>query len=117
MKYTHYAPKQPLYLVEKQKNTVDIINKIIGKALQENKKIGVILSKETALKVSDNAIKKVYGSENNLEDIAAHLYDSLRYFDEQDVDFILAEGTSRQNIGLAIMNRLQKAATNIIKNS
>ena len=117
MKYTHYAPKQPLYLVEKKEDTVDIINKIIEEALQKNKKVGVILSEETALKVSDNAIKKVYGSENNLNDIAAHLYESLRYFDEQDVDFILAEGTSRQDVGLAIMNRLQKAATNIIKNS
>ena len=117
MKYIHYAPRQPLYLVEKNQDTVDIINKEIEKSLKENKKIGVILSEETNLKISNKIVKKIYGSEKNLDDIAVHLYESLRYFDEQDVDFILVEGTSKKNVGFAIMNRLQKAATDIIKGS
>jgi L-threonylcarbamoyladenylate synthase len=34
----------------------------------------------------------------------------LRYFDDKDVDIILAQGTTDKGIGLAIMNRLHKAS-------
>ena len=36
--------------------------------------------------------------------------DILEYFDDKDVDIILAQGTTDKGIGLAIMNRLHKAS-------
>ena len=36
--------------------------------------------------------------------------DILGYFDDKDVDIILAQGTTDKGIGLAIMNRLHKAS-------
>ena len=36
--------------------------------------------------------------------------DILDYFDDKDVDIILAQGTTDKGIGLAIMNRLHKAS-------
>jgi L-threonylcarbamoyladenylate synthase len=56
----------------------------------------------------DNKIS--IGSRNYLGIIAANLFDCLREFDKIEVDQIFAEGFSEDGIGLAIMNRLRKAA-------
>lgn len=46
-----------------------------------------------------------------MEAAARELYAALRRFDEAGVTYILAEGyTSSDGIGLAVMNRLNKAA-------
>ncbi|WP_347836341.1 Sua5 family C-terminal domain-containing protein [Gracilibacillus sp. JCM 18860] len=50
------------------------------------------------------------GGENDKE-IAAKLYDGLRYFNHTNVDLILAEAFSTDGVGQAIMNRLSKAAS------
>ena len=41
---------------------------------------------------------------------AARLFAALREFDARQVDVILAEGYSTDGVGLALMNRLEKAA-------
>ena len=50
------------------------------------------------------------GRREDPETVAAGLYAALRRFDELGVDLILAEGLEDSGIGLAIMNRLRKAA-------
>ncbi|MBP7331541.1 MAG: threonylcarbamoyl-AMP synthase, partial [Firmicutes bacterium] len=40
----------------------------------------------------------------------AGLYSALRRFNELGVDVILAEGLEEKGVGLAVMNRLKKAA-------
>jgi L-threonylcarbamoyladenylate synthase len=50
------------------------------------------------------------GSRHDLHTVASHLYDTLRKFDETDVDFIYSESFPTEGIGEAIMNRLKKAA-------
>ncbi len=47
----------------------------------------------------------------NDKEIAAKLYDGLRYFNHTNVDLILAEAFSTDGVGQAIMNRLSKAAS------
>jgi L-threonylcarbamoyladenylate synthase len=48
--------------------------------------------------------------------IAANLFAVLREFDALGVDVILAEGVERQGVGLAVMNRLMKAAShNVVR--
>ena len=42
--------------------------------------------------------------------LAANLYEALRYFDDTGADRLLAEGTTSEGLGLAIMNRLRKAS-------
>ncbi|NLC10743.1 MAG: threonylcarbamoyl-AMP synthase, partial [Firmicutes bacterium] len=42
-------------------------------------------------------------------------YTALRELDEQNLDFILAEGYQGEGVVLALMNRLRKAAAEIIK--
>jgi L-threonylcarbamoyladenylate synthase len=50
------------------------------------------------------------GSRKQPGKIAVNLFDCLREFDKMDIDQIYAEGFNEEGIGLAIMNRLKKAA-------
>ncbi len=52
----------------------------------------------------------VCGSRSNLNTVAHSLYDVLRSFNESDVDIIFSETFPQEGVGMAIMNRLQKAA-------
>jgi L-threonylcarbamoyladenylate synthase len=50
------------------------------------------------------------GDRNNPRTIASSVFDRLREFDKQGVDIIFSEGVDEHGIGLAIMNRMKKAA-------
>ena len=114
MKYRHYAPKAPLWVVECPPHKVTgIFRREIKKFLREGKRIGVIACNHTIDEISPMIPREdtvSYGSQGNLREIASRLYESLRAFDEKPMDGLLAEGTSEEGIGLAIMNRLRKAA-------
>lgn len=117
MKYTHYAPKVPMTLVET--SNVDELEKIfrreIKKLRTENKIVGVLASHELISKLNDKNIFPVaYGSRADLKSIAANLYESLRSFDNSPAKIILAEGVEDFGLGVAIMNRMRKAATFLI---
>lgn len=111
MKYRHYAPKAPVTLVEGDYDGMVrlIVGKITGE-LQMGHKVGAIVSAQTAPHLPEGTVTAVYGSRNNVAEIAANLYEALRYFDEQAVDVIVAEGISEEGLGLAVMNRLRKAS-------
>ena len=50
------------------------------------------------------------GSENDLKEIAKNLFEALRKCDDLGVQYILCQGFEENGVGLAIMNRLNKAA-------
>jgi L-threonylcarbamoyladenylate synthase len=50
------------------------------------------------------------GNRENPQTIAASIFDRLREFDNSGVDVIYAEDVDENDIGLAIMNRMRKAA-------
>lgn len=52
----------------------------------------------------------VPGSLADLHTVATGLYDTLRQFDELEVDIIFSEMFPECGIGAAVMNRLEKAA-------
>jgi len=56
------------------------------------------------------------GSRKDLTTVAKNLFRLLRKFDEEKVDMIIVEGITPKGLGLAVMDRLRKAAGfNIIK--
>ncbi|TCS78724.1 L-threonylcarbamoyladenylate synthase [Pectinatus cerevisiiphilus] len=116
MKYRHYAPKAPLVLFEGKKEAMlGALAKALKKYQGEGQKVGIIASSEVIKALAYDAVYD-YGSNKNLYAIASNLYNALLYFDDKDIDIILAEGTTQKGIGLAIMNRLKKASgQNIIK--
>ncbi|WP_090085671.1 L-threonylcarbamoyladenylate synthase [Lentibacillus persicus] len=110
MKYTHYAPDVPMWLVD---GSAEAIQSVIDTERKGGKRVGVMASTETAAKLhADRTIP--LGSD--LREIAASLYDALRVFKHEDVDLILCETFDLEGIGQAVMNRLEKAATEFVAN-
>ncbi|MBQ7021801.1 MAG: threonylcarbamoyl-AMP synthase, partial [Phascolarctobacterium sp.] len=112
MKYRHYAPKSAMYLLDGE--AASCLPQCVTNALNVGKRVGVLCSKSTAqaLTQNDNAsgILLVASWGESLEELAANLFYLLRDFDRTMPDVILAEGVSESGIGLAVMNRMRKAA-------
>lgn len=118
MKYTHYAPKGELTIVEEAVSSNDFSNKndiitAINSLTQEKSSQGfnvaVIATEENApYYICDNIL--IVGNREKRETIAANLYSVLRKCDELNADFIYSESFNEGELGGAIMNRLLKAA-------
>jgi L-threonylcarbamoyladenylate synthase len=116
MKHRHYAPNAKVIVVEgKLSAVVAKIMKLADLYKHKGINVGVLATDETQTFYSVDIIKSL-GSRFNLDMVARSLYGSLRDLDDLGVDVILAEGLSAEGLGLAVMNRLRKAAGyNIIK--
>jgi L-threonylcarbamoyladenylate synthase len=106
MKYTHYAPDAPMYLVEGDQA---FLQHLIDEKKRTGLKTGVLATEESAASYHADAVIAC-GSRRDLESVAHSLYDTLRAFNEENIDVIFSEIFPYQGIGLAIMNRLEKAA-------
>ena len=110
MKYRHYAPKGELTIYEgTQEAVVAAINTEIIKRLSEGKSVGVLATDETAAAYVGGTVYSI-GSRKDEESIAAHLYRTLREFDEIGAEYIYSESFDDNPLSSAIMNRLRKAA-------
>ena len=116
MKHKHYAPKAEVVVVEGDvEAVVDRVNELVERYKADGKRVGVLATNETVQSYSADAVKSL-GSRLVLADVARNLFRLLREFDAENVDVIIAEGVSTEDLGLAIMNRLRKAAGyNIVK--
>ena len=130
MKYRHYAPKAPMTIVEGDEAAViSRINELIKLAAAEGKRAGIICASEHAKgygagsaggrSAGENGaapIIKIAGSKSDEEEIAHNLFDILRSMDDEDIDVIYTEKFAYGKRGMAIMNRMMKAAGyNILK--
>ncbi|SFG87160.1 translation factor SUA5 [Desulfotomaculum arcticum] len=113
MKYMHYAPRAPLLLFEGA-NMKDLAGCILAEAERlkaRGLRVGILTYEDTARIYAGRGYDIVLaGSSSNPGTVAAALYDSLRRFDRLGVDRILAQGIAREGVGLAVMNRLIRAA-------
>lgn len=109
MKYTHYAPNAPVYLIEPNSDS-------IAKALKELKANGekVALIAPASLLNSESNFQFSVGEEGDLYTHSSLLYDALRACDKTEATIILATTTTKKGVGAAIMNRLEKAAVGYI---
>ena len=104
MKYTHYAPDAPVYLIDSNKEAIE---KAITELKPEHK---VALLAPDSFKEINADYYFSFGNVHDLEQMSASLYDALRACDKTDATIILATSTSKTGVGTAIMNRLEKAA-------
>lgn len=65
-------------------------------------------------KSDSSVIEFPLGQGSKPEDVARELFRGLRYLDSQKVDCIFVEGISEEDEGLAVMNRIRKAASRTI---
>jgi L-threonylcarbamoyladenylate synthase len=116
MKYTHYSPKAEVVVIEgdAQQASPKIIE-LAETAERSGKRVGIMATDETAAGYVGYTVISS-GNRHNPGTIASNLFRVLREFDKIGVDIIFAEGIRPEGIGLAVMNRLNKAAGyNIIK--
>ncbi|QFF97927.1 threonylcarbamoyl-AMP synthase [Psychrobacillus glaciei] len=105
MKYAHYAPNAPVYLIENSELTV---RNAVEKIHSDSQKV-VLIAREQYADIEVDYFFSL-GKENQLQDAAHLLYEALRSCDETDADLVLVPVFLKEGVGTAIMNRLEKAA-------
>lgn len=109
-KYRHYAPKAQMILVSgDQNNVIDEINRLTSRSELEGMKVGIMCCTENKGSYSAYRIADM-GSFEDKKMIAHNLFHIIRDLDRSMVDLIICEAVGDDEIGLAIMNRLLKAA-------
>lgn len=109
-KYAHYAPRAEVIVVEGPLRQVqEKINSLAYEYMQEGRWVGVMATSESRGTYAAPVVLEV-GSRTDLAGVASALFATLRAFDHQGVEVVIAEGFSGEGLGLAIMNRLRKAA-------
>lgn len=110
MRYRHYAPRAPLVIVEgAEAEVAAYVNALARDAEKGGQRAGILASDETAGAYETGLVKSI-GSRASEGDIARHLYQILREFDQEQVTCIYSEAFHVPSMGQAIMNRLLKAA-------
>ncbi len=110
MRYRHYAPRAPLVIVEgAEAEVAAYVDALAREAEKAGQRAGILASDETAGLYTAGLIKSI-GSRASESDIARHLYQTLRDFDQEQVTCIYSEAFHTPSMGQAIMNRLLKAA-------
>ncbi|MGG7059919.1 L-threonylcarbamoyladenylate synthase [Clostridium nigeriense] len=110
MKYRHYAPKAKLKIIKGNKEkTIEKINEIVQNYIDNQKKVAILSTEELSGRFPLGEVITL-GSEKNLYDVARNLFEALRKCDDINVDYILCQAFEEKGVGLAIMNRLNKAA-------
>lgn len=104
MKYRHYAPKAPVTVVTGESGATAAYIKA-----RAGEKTGVICFDEYTELFSRCIVNAIGPAEDKAEQ-ARRIFDALRAFDETDVDAIYAQCPGDEGLGLAIANRLKKAA-------
>ncbi len=116
MKYKHYSPKASVYLFTEEFLQSNILF-LLEFFEQKQWKVGVLASQEVLQKLPKEIISFGGWQCDKTDDLAKNLYRWLRDFDKCGVEIILVSSVRTDNIGQAIMNRLEKAAqTKIIEN-
>lgn len=103
MKYTHYAPNAPVYMIEKEYRQVEIA---IRELQQQGHKVALLAPQSFEHLTPD----WFFTLGETQEDMAANLFHALRACDLTSTDVVLATVTTTQGVGAAIMNRLEKSA-------
>lgn len=104
MKYRHYAPKAPVTVVRgNPQDTAKYIAERISDAT------GVLCFDEYK-NMFPNCIVECFGSKDDLGAQAREVFDRLRAFDDTSVTQIWAQCPSDEGLGLAVANRIKKAA-------
>jgi L-threonylcarbamoyladenylate synthase len=108
MKYQHYAPNAPLYLVE---GSQSFLQQLVDEKKNAGLRVGVLTTEEHVGEYQADVVVAC-GKRAELETVAASLYETLRVFNHEKVTIIYSEQFPDSGVGTAIMNRLRKAAGN-----
>lgn len=116
MKYTHYSPNADVIIIEGNVEAcVEKIKELIMDYEKKGVSVGILATEQTKEQYTRGAVMSL-GDREKPDTIASNLFKGLRYLDNKGVKVILAEAVENAGVGLAVMNRMKKAAGyNIIK--
>lgn len=113
MKYKHYSPSAKVIVYENSKDGSLVLHNYLSE--NPNEKVAILKSKSWLTEQFQNKQNLVIidlGATG--DDIQRNLFAALRQADSLKVDTILVEGVGEEMEGLAIMNRLTKAASEVV---
>jgi L-threonylcarbamoyladenylate synthase len=103
MKYRHYAPKAAVWMVSPKK--------IVRTAQQRSKKMRVAVLSLKKMPCRNCIVFRF----RSVQRMAHDLFHCFRLADEAGIKQILIEAVSEKGIGLALSNRIKKAASRIVE--
>ena len=109
MKYKHYTPTTPCRLIcsATQEKQIELMNEQI---IENNRDVVVLIFEEDIEKINIDKEKIItIGSRKDLNTVMKEIFKALRQADKYNAKIILIEGTKKEDLGLAIMNRLLEA--------
>lgn len=132
MKYRHYSPEAKVILIDRQDDMDskydDKFNRALREQVESVQNTGVVVSKIGILRTTHDGETAIWETHSTLsnniecvslqmgrfrhpEEVARGMFKGLRDLDERNVDLIFVEGISEDREGMAVMNRLRKAAS------
>jgi L-threonylcarbamoyladenylate synthase len=109
---THYAPAVPLLLFDGPQETMrTAMLAEVRHRLERGERVGVLVADEDIAAFRDSgAVVRTLGDAAAPEQVAAALFACLRAMEEANVQVILSRSFDEHGLGLAIRDRLLKAA-------
>ena len=105
MKHKHYAPKAKMTIYQGDKNAVIAQ---IKKDYNHHPKTMIFC---TTGNLPAYEGYNVLSMGNDANQVAQNLFSLLRQMDDESMEYILAEGLVEEGVGLAVMNRMARAAS------
>ena len=110
MMYKHYSPDGQVTLIEGEESAVvDALRRLYEHAASEGHRACVMCFTEHVDALADCHPHDI-GSKNDPTEVAHRLFATLRALDEEKMDVIFSEVVPPEGVGLAVMNRLGRAA-------
>jgi L-threonylcarbamoyladenylate synthase len=110
----HYSPRASLFLLTGDPSeTRPALRRAVERALNASRRVGLLLIDEDAPLFEDLADRIeaiLLGSESDLSQVAGRLFAAMRALDAAGCDAIYARSLCTSGLGLAILDRLTRAA-------
>ncbi|MFH0991738.1 MAG: L-threonylcarbamoyladenylate synthase [bacterium] len=106
LRHRHYAPRAKVVLI-RYEDEAGFVEQLQHYRLQ-GKQVGSIINSALLARVESGLYKRALPS--SIEVFARYLFRTLRELDALGVDVILIEGVKEEGLGVAVMDRLRRAA-------
>lgn len=116
MKYRHYLPTAKVVLFEGCQDGNKAVKSWLERNTVDTSKVALLRGGQFASAAQlglEGATERDLGS--SAKEMAHNLFSMLREVDEMGVELILVEGVEETGDGLAVMNRLSKAAFEVVR--
>ena len=111
MRYRHYAPKAVVTLVQgPEERVVPLLESLCMEQRAAGKKTCVLCFSEHVATLAGCSPHDI-GPSSSPSQIAHRLFDTLRKLDEEGMEAVFSEVIPPEGVGLAVMNRLGRAAS------